>query len=137
MATPNFSALLPDRTIKQIEALKPLYNGNKTQIVIDAIKRLYQQEIKTMNYQHTTVIRIEPVTYVNLSDKTVTRDFEVRQCIVCGKEFYTPVGSSDRDARSLYCGEHYAEYQKDFDRRIRNVDWDNQSNEMADGNPPQ
>ncbi len=49
MATPNFSALLPDRTIQQIEALKPLYNGNKTQIVIDAINRMYQQEIKTMS----------------------------------------------------------------------------------------
>lgn len=57
MSKPNFSAQLPDRTISQIEALKPLYNGNKTQIVIDAINRMYNQEIKTMK------------TYTNIDER--------------------------------------------------------------------
>lgn len=48
MSKPNFSAQLPDRTLSQIESLKPLYNGNKTQIVINAIDRMYQQETKSM-----------------------------------------------------------------------------------------
>lgn len=112
----------------QAEAMKQLGNGNLSAGIRKAIE---------MKFQQTSVIRVEPVTYTDPYDKVVTRNYEVRQCITCGKEFYTPVGSTNEEARSLYCGEHYAEYQKDFQRRLSSVDWDNQANEMADGNPPQ
>lgn len=89
-----------------------------------------------MNIDKTTVIRIEPVTYIDPStDKEKTRDYEVRQCITCGKEFHTPVGSSDTSASSLYCGEHYSEYKQGFYRRLSNVDWSELDSDMKDGAP--
>jgi len=45
MSKPNFSADFPEATIRQIEELKPLFNGNKTQIVIRAISELHRKEI--------------------------------------------------------------------------------------------
>jgi hypothetical protein len=48
MATPNFSALLPEVTLRQMADLAPLFNGNKTQIVIRAIAQLHKEEIHTM-----------------------------------------------------------------------------------------
>lgn len=80
MGKPNFSALLPLQTLQEIEELKPLYNGNKTQIVIQAIKLLHRQEKPTMITSTITVTTIntqpEHDPYVNLgghSSYTVLR----------------------------------------------------------------
>jgi hypothetical protein len=53
MATPNFSALLPDVTLRQMADLAPLFNGNKTQIVIRAIAQLHKEEIADHDKQRT------------------------------------------------------------------------------------
>lgn len=44
MGKPNFSAELPEATLRLIEQLKPLFNSNKTQIVSRAIEELYRKE---------------------------------------------------------------------------------------------
>lgn len=54
MATPNFSALLPDPTQRELKALTSALGINRTQVVIRAIHNLYQQETQTMNEKHLT-----------------------------------------------------------------------------------
>lgn len=48
MATPNFSALLPDIALNELNELTKALGINRTQVVIRAIHNLHQQEIKTM-----------------------------------------------------------------------------------------
>jgi hypothetical protein len=55
MGKPNLSAELPEITLRQLEELKPLFNGNKTQVVIRAIAQLHKQEIGTMNTDTQTI----------------------------------------------------------------------------------
>lgn len=61
MGKPNISAELPTSTLRQLDALKPLYNGNKTQVLIRAIANLYQQEIATMTAQTQTAITVKTI----------------------------------------------------------------------------
>lgn len=49
MATPNFSALLPAETLKQLNELTQILGIKRTQVVVTAIHQLYQQEIKAMS----------------------------------------------------------------------------------------
>lgn len=49
MATPNFSALLPDVTTHQLTELTKIYGIGKTQVVIRAISDLYRKEFPVMN----------------------------------------------------------------------------------------
>lgn len=48
MATPTFSAKLPDVTLKQLNDLSELYGIGKTQVVIRAISDLHKKEVNTM-----------------------------------------------------------------------------------------
>lgn len=48
MATPNFSALLPNVTLKQMEELQQRFGVNKTQVVIRSIAQLYKESIRAM-----------------------------------------------------------------------------------------
>lgn len=50
MATPTFSAKLPDVTIQQLNELAAQFGVSKSQIVIQAVRQLHQQEIN-MNEQ--------------------------------------------------------------------------------------
>jgi len=54
MATPNFSALFPDITLNQLDALTKLYGINKTQVMIRSISDQYRKEFPMnieLNYQ--------------------------------------------------------------------------------------
>jgi len=57
MATPNFSALLPDAVTDQLNALVKLYGINKTQVVIRAIQELYKGEAKNMTTETEPVYK--------------------------------------------------------------------------------
>jgi hypothetical protein len=48
MGKPNFSALLPSATLRQLEELQQRFCSNRTQIVIRAIALLHKQEIREM-----------------------------------------------------------------------------------------
>lgn len=56
MGKPNFSAELPGATLRLLEELKPLFDGNKTKIVIRAIEELYRKEFG-MNGQLRNITR--------------------------------------------------------------------------------
>lgn len=72
MATPTFSAKLPDVTMQQLAELAAQFGTSKSQIVIQAVRQLHKQEIKTMNTQAATItvgkIDTQPVhdPYVNI-----------------------------------------------------------------------
>jgi hypothetical protein len=53
MSTPNFSALLPDVTLQQLEDLKPLFNGNKTQLIMRAVAELHKREMSHLKRRST------------------------------------------------------------------------------------
>lgn len=50
MATPNFSALLPEVTLQQLDELTKTLGTNRTQVVIQAIRTLHKQEIRGMKH---------------------------------------------------------------------------------------
>lgn len=50
MATPNFSAILPEVTQEQIVWLGRKFGINKTQIVITAVRLLYEREMKKTSH---------------------------------------------------------------------------------------
>lgn len=60
MTKPTFSAKLPDVTIQQLNELAAQFGTSKSQIVIQAVRQLHQQEISTMNTaqarQHATLV---------------------------------------------------------------------------------
>jgi predicted transcriptional regulator len=61
MATPTFSAKLPDVTLSQLEELAAQFGVSKSQIVIQAVRQLHQKEIKTMttpNYAQLAKTRV-------------------------------------------------------------------------------
>lgn len=45
MTTPTFSAKLPDVTMRQLQELAAQFGVSKSQIVIQAVRQLHQQEI--------------------------------------------------------------------------------------------
>lgn len=59
MATPNFSALLPDVTLRQLDELTKQLGINRTQVVIRAISDLHKKEISTMSFQPFSDTEIE------------------------------------------------------------------------------
>ena len=69
MSKPNFSAELPETTLRLLDELKPLFNGNKTQIVIQAIRLLHQQEIRSMNTKPMTAQAIYREIYGEIDNK--------------------------------------------------------------------